>query len=102
MQRGDGADDQPDGDREQQRGAGELERGGQALDDRFADPLVRPDRATEVALQRLPEPGDVLHGQRLVEPERVAHLVQDLRIAHLARVGEHRIARRQPQQHERR
>jgi len=44
---------------------------------------VRIDRP-EVALQRATEPDDVLHWQGLIESERMAHLIQNLRVPNLA------------------
>ena len=87
--------DQREADESSIAASRQLQRGRQPLDDRLADGLARPDRAAEVALQRPAEPDDVLDRQRLIQPERCADLGQRLRVALLAGVHQHRIARRQ-------
>ncbi|MFN8541538.1 MAG: hypothetical protein U0232_29190 [Thermomicrobiales bacterium] len=48
----------------------------------------------------MPEPGDILHRQGLIEPVFVAHRRDDLRVALFAEHRLHRIARREAEQRE--
>jgi hypothetical protein len=81
--------------RHQQRGGAQLEGRRKAFDDRLGDPLLVLEGTAQVSLDRTREPGDVLHGDRLVEPELGADLRHRDGIAVLARKDEHGIGRRE-------
>ena len=81
-------DQEPDHDREER----ELERDRQSVQDRLRDREVALV-ATEVSLQREPEPLHVLHGHRLVEPVVVPDRLHHRRVAVLGAERGRRIAR---------
>ena len=85
---------------DEERGDRELDRGREVLRELAPDVAAGADRTAEVPLREAAEELDVLDGQRPVEPERLAHLL-DLRGARLLAGERHRgIARDEPQREE--
>ncbi|MDT4861365.1 hypothetical protein FQZ97_959670 [compost metagenome] len=83
-----------------QRHGRERHRGLDALADQFDHRLLHEVRLAEVALQQLRAPVEELHGQRLVEPQLLAHLGDVFAGAAVAHDGGGRVAGREPQHQE--
>ena len=90
--RGDDPEGDADGDRHDQRGDRDLEAVRQPLEDQIQRRAVVVDGVAEVQVRELPEPGEELERQRLVEPERMPKAVALLR-RHVVLAREHELNR---------
>jgi hypothetical protein len=98
--RGQGAKRDPDRDRQAQADQRQAHRVRERLADQRGHPLVSPERAPEVAVERPPEEEAELHRQWAVEPELVANAFVGVLRRHTLRPGppalghheQHRIA----------
>jgi hypothetical protein len=98
--RGQGSDHHADRDRPRHRRHGQPERRQEALCDLRADGALGAQRLAEVAVQHAARVSDELFGQRLVEPQVLAHQRHGLRRGVRTRGQARRVAGQQMHEHE--
>ncbi len=100
MDGGDHAERDAEEDREQDAAGGEDQGVGQNFGDLGEDRPTRPERVAEVPADDVPQVREVLHDQRLVEPELLVKRGDALRRGELPEDQDGRIAGDDPQQEE--
>jgi hypothetical protein len=91
VRRGDHAERNRHGEGDQHREHGELEAGPHPSADVVEHRLVAADRSPQIALCNVPNPGDVLDVERLIEPELTAQRLLRGRVLRFAQHGLDRI-----------